>query len=68
MFENQDLVDCVEVFKKSNSTPQEIITNRIRFLLSMSRAPKKIRLDNLGYILLKILGTKTSLINMSRRP
>lgn len=41
MFEKQDLVQCAEVFKKSNSTPQEVITNGIRFLLSMYGAPKK---------------------------
>lgn len=41
MFEKQDLIQCAEVFKKSNSTQQEVITNGIRFLLSMYRAPKK---------------------------
>ncbi|CAG4961221.1 unnamed protein product [Colias eurytheme] len=34
MFEKQDLIQCAEVFKKSNSTQQEVITNGIRFLLS----------------------------------
>lgn len=41
MFEKQDLVQCAEVFKNSNSTQQEVITNGIRFLLSMYGAPKK---------------------------
>lgn len=41
MFEKQDLIQCAEVFKKSNSTQQEVITNGIRFLLSMYGAPKK---------------------------
>ncbi|CAH1109501.1 unnamed protein product [Psylliodes chrysocephalus] len=41
MFEKQDLVQCAEVFKNSNSTPQEVITHGIRFLLSMYGAPKK---------------------------
>ncbi|XP_044579087.1 uncharacterized protein LOC123261518 [Cotesia glomerata] len=41
MFEKQDLIQWAEVFKKSNSTQQEVITNGIRFLLSMYGAPKK---------------------------
>lgn len=42
MFEKQNLVHCAEVFKKSNSTPQDVITNGIRFLLSIYGAPKKL--------------------------
>lgn len=42
MFERQDLIQCAEVFKKTNSTQQEVITNGIRFLLSMYGAPKKL--------------------------
>lgn len=41
MFEKQDLVQCAEVFKKSNSSQQDIMTYRIRFLYSMYGAPKK---------------------------
>ncbi|CAH1106780.1 unnamed protein product [Psylliodes chrysocephalus] len=41
MFEKQDLVKCAEVFKNCNSTPQEVITHGISFLLSMYGAPKK---------------------------
>lgn len=41
LFEKQNLIECAEVFKNSNSTRQEIITNGIRCLLSMYGAPKK---------------------------
>lgn len=51
MFEKQDLVDCAEVFKESTSTPQAVITNGIRFLLSVYGAPKKIKcLDKFRYL------------------
>lgn len=39
----QDLVDCAEVFKKIDSSPDIILTNGIRFLLAMYGAPKKNR-------------------------
>jgi len=38
----QDLVDCTEVFKKIDSSPDIILTNGIRFLLAMYGAPKKL--------------------------
>ncbi|XP_076677413.1 uncharacterized protein LOC143373765 [Andrena cerasifolii] len=51
MFEKQDLVDCAEVVKNSDSTPQEVITNGIRFLLSIYGAPKKMTcLDKFRYV------------------
>jgi hypothetical protein len=51
LFEKQDLVNCVEVFQKSNSPPQAVITNGIRFLLSVYGAPKKLTcLDKFRYL------------------
>nr|XP_036231797.1 uncharacterized protein LOC118683407 [Bactrocera oleae] len=50
MFEKQDLLQCAEVFKNSNCTPEDVITNGIRFLLAMYGAPKKTTcLDKLRY-------------------
>jgi len=46
----QDLVDCAEVFKNIDFSP-DIITNGIRFLLAMYRAPKKIdSIDKYRYL------------------
>lgn len=51
LFEKQDLVNCAEVFKESTSTPQAVITNGIRFLLSVYGAPKKVTcLDKFRYV------------------
>jgi hypothetical protein len=51
LFEKQDLVNCVEVFQNSNSTPQAVITNGIRFLLSVYGAPRKLTcLDKFRYL------------------
>jgi hypothetical protein len=46
LFEKQDSVNCAEVFQNSNSTPQAVITNEIRFLLSVYGTSKKLTCIN----------------------
>ena len=36
LFEKRDLTDCAEVFQKIDSSPQDIVTNGICFLLALS--------------------------------
>ena len=52
LFEKRnDLIDCAEVFTKIDSSPHDIVTNGIRFLLAMYGAPKKIdSIDKYRYL------------------
>lgn len=48
---SHDLIDCAEVFKKINCSPDIILTNGIRFLLAMYGAPKKFdSIENYRYV------------------
>ena len=42
LFEKRDLTNCAEVFQKIDSSPQDIVTNRICFLLGLYGASNKI--------------------------
>ena len=51
LFEKRDLTNCAEVFQKIDSSPQEIVTNGICFLLALYGVSNKIDcLDQYRYL------------------
>ena len=51
LFEKRDLTNCAEVFQKIDSSPQDIVTNGICFLLALYGASNKIDcLDKYRYL------------------
>jgi hypothetical protein len=51
LFEKENFITCAQAFEDINSSPETLITNGIRFLLSVYGAPNKITsIDKLRYL------------------